>query len=65
MCLSTVYKETQEPENILMKNVMTIECHPQEVVLTDLMGRKMTIPGILRQANLVDGYALRARRGSR
>ncbi|WP_274941177.1 CooT family nickel-binding protein [Chordicoccus furentiruminis] len=58
MCLSTVYKETQEPENILMKNVMTIECHPQEVVLTDLMGRKMTIPGILRQANLVDGYAL-------
>ena len=58
MCISTVYKETQEPENILMKNVMTIECHPQEVVLTDLMGRKMTIPGILRQANLVDGYAL-------
>ena len=58
MCLSTVYKETQEPENTLMKNVMTIECHPQEVVLTDLMGRKMTIPGILRQANLVDGYAL-------
>ena len=58
MCLSTVYKETQEPENILMKNVMTIECHPQEVGLTDLMGRKMTIPGILRQANLVDGYAL-------
>ena len=58
MCLSTVYKETQEPENILMKNVMTIECHPQEVVLTDLMGRKMTIPGILRQANLVDGYVL-------
>ena len=58
MCLSTVYKETQEPENILMKNVMTIECHPQEVVLTDLMGRKMMIPGILRQANLVDGYAL-------
>lgn len=37
MCLSTVYKETQEPENILMKNVMTIECHPSEVVLTDLM----------------------------
>ncbi len=58
MCLSTVYKETQEPENILMKNVMTIECHPSEVVLTDLMGRQMKIPGSLKKANLVDGYAL-------
>ena len=58
MCLSTVYKETQDAENILMKNVMTIECREGEVVLTDLMGAELVIPGSLKKASLVDGYAL-------
>ena len=58
MCLSTVYKESKEPENILMKNVMTIECRNGNVILTDLMGRELTIPGELKRASLVDGFAL-------
>ena len=58
MCLSTVYKETQDADNILMKNVVTIECREGEVVLTDLMGAELVIPGILKKASLVDGYAL-------
>ena len=58
MCLSTVYKNTMEPQNIAMKNVMRIECRDGLVILTDLMDRTMEIPGVLQEANLVDGFVL-------
>ncbi len=58
MCLSTVYRGRMDPDAILMKNVMTIECRPGTVILTDLMERQLTIEGTLERANLVDGYAI-------
>ena len=58
MCLSTVYKNKMEPDAIVMKNVMLIECKDGMVVLTDLMERTVAIEGILEQANLVDGYVI-------
>ena len=58
MCLSTVYKNTMEPQNIAMKNVMRIECKEGSVILTDLMDRTMEIPGKLLEANLVDGFVI-------
>lgn len=58
MCLSTVYKNSMTPETILMKNVMSIECHDGMVVLTDLMERQVAIEGQLEKANLVDGYVI-------
>ena len=58
MCLSTVYKNKMEPEAIVMKNVMLIECKDGMVVLTDLMERTVAIEGTLEQANLVDGYVI-------
>ena len=58
MCLSTVYKDTKEPESIAMKNVMRIECRDGVVILTDLMDRTLEIPGTLREANLVDGFVI-------
>lgn len=58
MCLSTVYKNKMEPEAILMKNVMTIECKEGMVILTDLMERQVAIEGDLEKANLVDGYVI-------
>ncbi len=58
MCLSTVYKNKMAPETIVMKNVMTIECHDGVVILTDLMERQMAIEGTLEKANLVDGYVI-------
>ena len=54
MCLSTVYKNTLKPENIMMKNVMKIECRDGAVIITDLMEHQLTIPGTLEMANLVD-----------
>ena len=58
MCLSTVYKNELDPEFIAMRNVMTIECRGNQVILTDLMERQMVLEGQLEKANLVDGYAV-------
>lgn len=58
MCLSTAYKNVQEPEAIAMKNVMRIQCKDNTVVLTDLMERTLTIEGTLECANLVDGFVI-------
>ena len=58
MCLSTVYKNAQTAENILMKNVMRIECKDGCVILTDLMERSVAIEGELVSANLVDGFVI-------
>ena len=58
MCLSTVYRNQTSLENIIMKNVMTIECKDGCVILTDLMERQVAIEGTLERANLVDGIAV-------
>ncbi len=58
MCLSTVYKNKLDPEAIVMKNVMSIECRDGMVILTDLMERQVAIEGQLEKANLVDGIAI-------
>ena len=58
MCLSTVYRNETALENIIMKNVMTIECKDGCVILTDLMERQVAIEGVLERANLVDGIAV-------
>lgn len=58
MCLSTVYKNVQSPETMVMRNVMKIECKDGVVILTDLMERSVAIEGTLEMANLVDGLAI-------
>ncbi len=58
MCLSTVYKNVQSPETMVMRNVMRIECKDGVVILTDLMERSVAIEGTLKMANLVDGLAI-------
>ena len=58
MCLSTVYKNAMADANIAMRNVMRIECHDGNVILTDLMDRTVTIEGQLVEANLVDGFVI-------
>ena len=58
MCLSTVYKDKIDKQNILMKNVMSIELKGDTLLFTDLMERKMEIKGSLTKANLVDGYVI-------
>ena len=58
MCLSTVYKNKMSPEDIMMKNVMRVECKDGCVILTELMERQVAIEGQLQEANLVDGFVI-------
>ena len=58
MCLSTVYKNKLEPEAVVMRNVMHIECKDGCVILTDLMERQVVIEGTLESANLVEGFVI-------
>ena len=58
MCLSTVYKNKLDPEFMVMRNVMSIECRDGSVILSDLMERQVAIEGTLVRANLVDGIAI-------
>ena len=58
MCLSTVYKNTKTEENVVLRNVMKLECQDGMVVLTDLMDRTVAIEGQLVEANLVDGFVI-------
>ena len=58
MCLSTVYKNTKTEENVVLRNVMKLECKEGTVILTDLMDRTVAIEGRLVEANLVDGFVI-------
>ena len=58
MCLSTVYRNEKEADNVVMSNVATIECQGDNVVLTDLLERKMSIRGTLVIADLVNAYCI-------
>ncbi len=58
MCLSTVYRNEMTEATVAMKNVMKIECREGNVILTDLMDRKLIIHGTLESANLVDGFVI-------
>ena len=58
MCLSTVYRNSLARENVMMKNVMKIECRDGMVIITDLMEHQMAIEGTLEMANLVDGICI-------
>ena len=58
MCLSTVYKNQQTPDAIVMKNVMRIDIEGDSIILTDLMERTVAIQGTLQTANLVEGVVI-------
>ena len=58
MFLSTVYKNARTEENVVIRNVMRIECKDGCVICTDLMERSVAIEGTLESANLVDGYVV-------
>ena len=58
MCLSTAYQNVVSVDAILMKNVMSLEVKPDRVILKDLMERTLSVPGRLKEVNLVDGIVV-------
>ena len=58
MCLSTIYKNEKQDNNILCKFVATITADGDRLTFEDVMGEKMTIPGRLVQADLTAGTVI-------
>ena len=58
MCLSTIYRGSVQQDNLVMKNVKTIEYRSGRLVLTDLMDRQVSVEGELAMADLVGGVAV-------
>lgn len=58
MCLSTIYKNAKEENNVLCKFVATINADGDKLTFEDVMGEKMTITGKLVTADLTSGYVI-------
>lgn len=58
MCLSSVYKEQEKPENLILANVQRIDIRDGQVFLTDLMERQVVIEGELVSVDLVENVAI-------
>lgn len=58
MCLSTVYKNGREPENIILSNVQRIEDRGGTIVLTNIMEQQVAVEGRIVMADLVEGFVV-------
>ena len=58
MCLSTIYRNTKDENNILCKFVATINADGDQLTFEDVMGEKTTITGKLVTADLTSGYVI-------
>ena len=58
MCLSTVYQNEQTKDNLLCTDVTTIESDGHTVTLTDLFGRRISVAGFVRRADLTGGTVI-------
>ncbi len=58
MCLSTVYKNEKQSENILCQYVAAITAEGDTLTFVDVMGETTTITGRLLQADLTAGTVI-------
>lgn len=58
MCLSSVYKNEKAEENLLASDVASIEAEDGTVTLTDLFGRRLSVRGTLKRADLTGGVVI-------
>lgn len=58
MCLSTIYKNSKEDNNILCKYVASINAEGDQLTFEDVMGEKMTVTGRLVSADLTSGFVI-------
>ncbi|MBQ9647917.1 MAG: CooT family nickel-binding protein [Oscillospiraceae bacterium] len=58
MCLSNVYKNEKTKENLRASDVASIDLDGGIVTLTDLFGRKTSVEGTLKRADLTGGVVI-------
>ncbi len=52
MCLATVYKKTQDTEEVVLKNVSKIYVEGDSVRLIDIMGAEVVVEGTISFVDL-------------
>ncbi len=55
MCLSTIYRNEKQEENILCKFVSSITADGDELTFVNIMGESITVTGRLVKADLTAG----------
>lgn len=55
MCLATVYKKTNETEEIVLKNTTKIYVEGNQVRLIDIMGAEVVVEGSISFVDLTGG----------
>ena len=58
MCLSTIYKNEKQDNNVLCQYVATITAEGDQLTFVDVMGESMTITGRLLKADLTAGTVI-------
>lgn len=58
MCLSNVYKNDASADNLLYRNVADVKIDGTKIILTDLMGVRSEIEGIIEKVDLMDNYII-------
>ena len=58
MCLSTVYRNEKQEDNILCKFVASINVDGDKLIFEDVMGERMTVTGRLVSADLTAGSVI-------
>ena len=58
MCLSTIYRNEKQADNILCKFVANIHVDGDKLIFEDVMGMKTTVTGRLVSADLTAGSVI-------
>ena len=58
MCLSTVYRNEKQEDNVLCKMVSSISVEGDNLTFVDIMGQSTTVNGRLVRADLTAGTVI-------
>lgn len=58
MCLSNVYKNDTNSDNLLYRNIADVRIEGNKIILTDLMGIRSEIEGFVEKVDLMDNYII-------
>ena len=58
MCLSVVYKNEANDQNLLARNIADVKIEDGQIILTDLMGVRTVLDGRLERVDLMENYII-------
>jgi len=58
MCLSNVYKTTGDEETLVCEYVSNISVEGENVIITDVLGKEITVPGTLLKVDLIKNIVM-------